>query len=61
VGAHMAGRDDDLMVDTESDARYPRWWNGNARFAGWKVTVAVAMLLGVPVTLWLLITLLWPR
>jgi len=32
---------------------------GNAGFAGWKIVVAVAMLLGVPVTIWVLVTLLF--
>ncbi len=57
----MAARDDDLTTDNEASARYPRGWSGNPRFAGWKIAVGAAMLFGVPVTLWLLVTLLWPR
>jgi hypothetical protein len=57
----MAGRGDDLTTDTERDARYPRGWSGNPGFTGWKIAVGVAMLLGVPVTLWVLVTVFWPR
>ena len=57
----MAERDDDLIADNETAVRYPRGWSGNPRHAGWKIAAGVAMLLGVPVTLWVLITLLWAR
>jgi len=39
--------------------RHPRGWVGNAGFAGRKIAVAVAMLLGVPVTIGVPITLLF--
>ena len=57
----MAERDDELTIDTEADARYPRGWSGNPRFTGWKIAVGVAMLFGVPVTLWVLVTVFWLR
>jgi len=54
-----AGRDDHLMAEIETEARYPRGWVGNAGFPGWKLAVAITMLLGVPVAIWLLATLLF--
>lgn len=39
--------------------RYPRGWARNAGFAGWKIAVAVVMLLGVPIAIWLLVTFLF--
>lgn len=52
-----AGRFDHLDAEMDTESRYPRGWAGNAGFPGWKIAVAAAMLLGVPVTVWLLVTL----
>ena len=57
----MAGREDHPDAEIETEARYPRGWIGNLGFTGWKITVALAMLLAVPVTVGLVLTLLWPR
>jgi len=57
----MAGREDHPEAEIETGARYPRGWMGNAGFTGWKITVALAMLLAVPLAVWLVLTLLWPR
>lgn len=54
-----AGREDHLEAEMSTQSRYPRGWAGNAGFAGWKIAVAFAMLLGVPATIWLLVTLLF--
>lgn len=42
----------------ENGSRYPRGWARNAGFTGWKIAVAVVMILGVPVAIWLLMTFL---
>jgi hypothetical protein len=55
----MGGRNEHLDAEIETEARYPRGWSGNAGFPGWKLAVAAAMLLGVPVTIWVVITLLY--
>jgi hypothetical protein len=54
-----ARHDDHLAAEMETEARSPRGWRGNTAFTGWKIAVAIAMLLGVPVTIWVLFTLLW--
>ena len=57
----MAGREDHPDAEIETESRYPRGWIGNSGFTGWKITVALVMLLAVPVAVGLVLTLLWPR
>jgi len=52
-----AGREDHLDSEMGTQSRYPRGWAGNSGFTGWKIAVAFAMLLGVPATIWLIVTL----
>lgn len=54
-----AGRNEDLIAAAETRARYPRGWARNVGFPGWKIAVAVAGLLGVPATIFLLFTVLF--
>jgi hypothetical protein len=49
--------DDEPSSGAETEARYPRAWASRQGFAGWKIAVILATLLGVPVTLWVLYTL----
>ena len=49
--------DDEPSSGTEPEVRYPRAWASRQGFAGWKIAVILATLLGVPVTLWVLYTL----
>ena len=39
---------------TEAEARYPRAWASRQGFAGWKIAVILATLVGGPVALWVL-------
>jgi hypothetical protein len=57
----MAGREDHPDAEIGTESRYPRGWIGNSGFTGWRITVGFVMLLAVPVAVWLLLTLLWPR
>ena len=50
---------DEPSSETEAKARYPRAWASRQGFAGWKIAVVLATLIGVPVTLWVLYTLLF--
>lgn len=43
-------------AEVETQTRYPRGWAGSTGFPGWKIAVAAAMLLGVPATIGLFIT-----
>ncbi len=49
--------DDEPSSGTGPKVRYPRAWASRQGFAGWKIAVILATLLGVPVTLWILYTL----
>jgi hypothetical protein len=48
--------DDEPSSGAEPEVRYPRAWASRQGFAGWKIVVILATLLGVPATLWLLYT-----
>ena len=50
--------DDEPSSGTEPGARYPRAWASRQGFAGWKMAVILATLLGVCVTLWVLYALI---